>query len=134
MGRKKSEFFKNGVKPLLWTLLGTHSSNFIFGPILGPILGHFWAQTDKNWPTNQNGSFSTIFCVEIKGQLISKKNSQAEASPKKQTNKFVFTSMPRSFVSFLGESLARKKSFRDYLTFKEIAYNFLHFIFLNGNH
>ena len=70
MGRKKSEFFKNGVKPLLWTLLGTHSSNFIFGPILGPILGHFWAQTDKNWPTNQNGSFSTIFCVEIKGQLI----------------------------------------------------------------
>jgi hypothetical protein len=28
-----------------------------------------------------------------KGQLISKRNSQAEDSPKKRTNEFVFTSM-----------------------------------------
>ena len=47
MGRKKSKFFKNGVKPLLWTLLATHNSNLIFGPICGPILGHFWAQKAK---------------------------------------------------------------------------------------
>ena len=54
--------------------------------------------------------------IELKGQLISKRNSQAEDSPKKRTNNFVFTSMRRVFVGFLGESLARKKSFRDYLT------------------
>ena len=65
MGRKKSEFFKNGVKPLLWTLLGTHNSNLLFGPIFGPILGHFWAQKAKNRPKNQNSSFSVIFRVEI---------------------------------------------------------------------
>ena len=53
-----------------------------------------------------------------KGQLISKRNSQAEDSPKKRTNEFVFTSMRRVFVRFLGKSLARKKSLRDYLTFK----------------
>ena len=52
-----------------------------------------------------------------KGQLISKRNSQAEGSPKKRTNEFVFTSMRRVFVRFLGESSARKKTFRDYLTF-----------------
>ena len=57
-----------------------------------------------------------------KGQLISKRNSQAEDSPKKRTNEFVFTSMRRVFVRFLGESLARKKSFRDYLTFKVPEY------------
>ena len=65
MGRKKSEFFKNGVKPLLWTLLGTHNSNFIFGSIFGPILGHFWAQKAKNRQKNQNSSFSTIFRIEF---------------------------------------------------------------------
>ena len=54
----------------------------------------------------------------FKGQLISKRNSQAEDSPKKRTNEFVFTSMRRVFVRFLGKSSARKKSFRDYLTFK----------------
>ena len=53
-----------------------------------------------------------------KGQLISKANCQAEDSPKKRTNEFVFTSMRRVFVRFLGESSARKKTFRDYLTFK----------------
>ena len=56
------------------------------------------------------------FC-KFKGQLISKRNGQAEDSPKKRTNEFVFTSMRRVFVRFLGESSARKKSFRDYLTF-----------------
>ena len=54
----------------------------------------------------------------VKGQLISKRNSQAEDSPKKRTNEFVFTSMRRVFVRFLGKSSARKKSFWDYLTFK----------------
>ena len=53
----------------------------------------------------------------VKGQLISKRKSQAEDSPKKRTNEFVFTSLRRVFVRFLGESSARKKSFRDYLTF-----------------
>ena len=64
-GRKKSEFFKNGVKPLVWTLLVTHNSNLLFGHIFGPILGHFWAQKAKNRPKNQNSSFSAIFRVEI---------------------------------------------------------------------
>ena len=65
MGRKKSEFFKNGVKPLLWTLLGTHISIFLFESIFGPILGHFWAQKAKNRQKNQNSSFSTIFRIEF---------------------------------------------------------------------
>ena len=46
-----------------------------------------------------------------KGQLISKANCQAENSPKKRTNEFVFTSMRRVFVRFLGESSARKNRF-----------------------
>ena len=45
----------------------------------------------------------------LKGQLISKANCQAEDSPKKRTNEFVFTSMRRVFVRFLGESSAKKK-------------------------
>ena len=52
-----------------------------------------------------------------KGQLISKTNCQAEDSSNKRTNEFVFTSMQRVFVRFLEESSARKKTFRDYLTF-----------------
>ena len=69
--------------------------------------------------------FFDEFCFPSKGQLISKRNSQAEDSPKKRTNEFIFTSMRRVFVRFLGESLARKKSFRDYLTFsgrKKLAF------------
>ena len=46
-----------------------------------------------------------------KGQLISKTNLQAEDSPKKRTNEFVFTSIQRVFVRFLGESSASKKPF-----------------------
>ena len=41
-----------------------------------------------------------------KGQLISKADNQAEDSPKKRTNKFVFTTLQRVFVRFLGESSA----------------------------
>ena len=48
----------------------------------------------------------------VKGQLISKRKSQAEDSPKKRTNEFVFTSMRCVFVRFLGESSARKKRFK----------------------
>jgi len=55
--------------------------------------------------------------IFFKGQLISKANCQAKNSSKKRTNEFVFTSMRRVFVCFLEESLARKKTFRDYLTF-----------------
>ena len=54
-----------------------------------------------------------------KGQLILKANCQAEDSSKKRTNEFVFTSMRRVFVRFLEESSARKKTFRDYLTFNK---------------
>ena len=38
----------------------------------------------------------------IKGHLISKKNCQAEDSPKKRTNEFVFTTVRSVFVKFLG--------------------------------
>ena len=48
--------------------------------------------------------------MAVKGQLISKANFQAE-------DEFVFTSMRHVFIRFLGESSARKKTFRDYLTF-----------------
>ena len=46
---------------------------------------------------------SDIFCSLIepsKGQLISKINCQAEDSPKKRTNEFVFTTVRRVFVPF----------------------------------
>ena len=64
--------------------------------------------------------FTDLYIV-AKGQLISKANCQAEDSSKKRTNEFVFTSMRRVFVRFLGESSARKKSFRDYLTFTQLT-------------
>ena len=53
VGRKKSEFFKNGFKPLLPTSWGTHNSNFIFGSFFGPILDRFWAQKTKNRPKKE---------------------------------------------------------------------------------
>ena len=46
--------------------------------------------------------------ISAKGQLISKANCQDEDSPKKRTKEFVFTSMRRVFIRFLGESSARK--------------------------
>ena len=49
-----------------------------------------------------------------KGQLISETNCQAEDSPKKRMNEFVFTSIRHVFVRFLGESSARKKRFEIY--------------------
>ena len=63
-----------------------------------------------------------------KGHLILKANSQAKDSPKKRTNEFIFTSMRHVFVRFLGESSARTKTFRDYLTFKictKIVFNYV---------
>ena len=45
-------------------------------------------------------SFPPSFC---KGQLISKANCQALNSFKKQMYEFVFTTMQRVFVCFLGE-------------------------------
>ena len=47
-----------------------------------------------------------IFAFISKGQLISKTNCQAEDSPKKRTNEFVFTTVRRVFVRFLGEPSA----------------------------
>ena len=68
------------------------------------------------------GFFSeALIIASIKGQLISKANCQAEDSSKKRTNEFVFTSMRRVFVRFFEESSARKKTFRDYLTFCSLA-------------
>ena len=54
---------------------------------------------------------------DVKGQVISKRFFLAEDSPKKRTNELVFTSMRRVFALLLEESSARKKTFRDYLTF-----------------
>ena len=69
--------------------------------------------------TNRN---STL----LKGQLSNfEKKIQAEDSPKKRTNEFVFTSMRRVFVRFLGESSARKKTFRDYLTFTNFDVDYM---------
>ena len=56
----------------------------------------------------------TVECIKVstnpvfssKGQLISKANCQAEDSPKKRTNEFVFTTVRRVFVRFLRESSA----------------------------
>ena len=60
-------------------------------------------------------------CVKIvKGQIISKANCQAVNSSKKQTNEFVFTTMPRVFVRSLEEIEDTKKTFRNYLTFTNI--------------
>ena len=58
----------------------------------------------------------------VKGHLTSKADCQAEDSPKKRTNEFVFTSVRHVFVRFLGESSARTKTFRDYLTFKIMSF------------
>ena len=44
--------------------------------------------------------------ITTKGHLISKTNCQAKDSPKKRTNEFVFTTVRRVFVRFLGESSA----------------------------
>ena len=65
------------------------------------------------------GSSSKIGLDFSKGQLISKTNCQAKDFSKKRTNEFVFTSMRRIFVRFFEESSARKKTFRDYLTFTD---------------
>ena len=63
-------------------------------------------------------SICMIDIYSFKGQLISKTNRQTMDSPKKRTNEFVFTSMRRVFVRFLGESLGLTICFRNYLTFK----------------
>ena len=41
------------------------NSNFIFEPILGPILGQFWVQKAKKQPKNQNCLFSLFFVLKI---------------------------------------------------------------------
>ena len=63
---------------------------------------------------NREGRFGST-----KGQIISKGLLVSSNSHKKQTNEFVFTTTKNSFVRFLGEFEDTKKSFRNYLTFRE---------------
>ena len=49
------------------------------------------------------------------------KNCQAEDSPKKRTNEFVFTTMRCVFVHFLEKIEDSKEAFRNYLTIKVSA-------------
>ena len=97
-------------------------------------MSRYFVSGNFSWNTQfQHGMFVYVRCSKIvkkqqkidiflvsKGQIISKGPLVSSNSPKKWTNEFVFTSMRRVFVCFLGESLARKKSFRDYLTFKRL--------------
>ena len=53
-----------------------------------------------------------------KGQIISKELLVSSNSPKKQTDKFVFTTTLNLFDRFLGEFEDTKKSFRNCLTFR----------------
>jgi hypothetical protein len=71
--------------------------------------GRLCMPDSEQWPLTCN-----LFTM-TKGQLISKTNCLAEDSPKKRTNEFIFTSMRRVFVRFLGESSARKKRFEIYI-------------------
>ena len=77
----------------------------------------------------------------VKGQLISKSNCKAVNSSKKGMNEFIFTNMRRVFACFLEEIEDTKKTFRNYLTFrekennkiecKEIARQYIFFYFRN---
>ena len=49
--------------------------------------------------------------ILTKGQIISKRPLICSNSPKKRTNEFIFTTVRRVYVRFLGESSARKKRF-----------------------
>ena len=63
-----------------------------------------------NYVEIQPACWDILGCIKkrgcVKGHLISKTNCQAKDSPKKRTNEFVFTTVRRVFVCFLGESLA----------------------------
>ena len=61
-----------------------------------------------------------IFSADAKDQIISKGLLVSSNSPKKRTNKFVFTTTTNSFVHFLGEFEDVKKSFWNYLTFTDL--------------
>ena len=64
---------------------------------------HKCAETIQERKLFKGRNYMRKYSNQFKGQLVSKRNSQAEDSPKKRT-----TSMRRVFVRFLG----------DYLTFK----------------
>ena len=76
--------------------------------ILCPIMVPYWI-LDINFIRFKRKGCNHKNC--LLGQLISKTNCQAEDSPKKRMNEFVFTSMRRVFVRFLEEFSARKKRF-----------------------
>ena len=68
----------------------------------------------------QTVQWCTLFERILKGQIISKANCQVVNSSKKQTNELVFTTTYATcFRSFLEESEDTKKTFRNYLTFKQ---------------
>ena len=62
--------------------------------------------------SNKHRVFLILFqkLFSAKGQIISKANCQAEDSPKKRTNEFVFTTMGRDFVRFWVEIEGTKKN------------------------
>ena len=69
-------------------------------------------------PENERKKMKTLYYINqgvIKSQIISKANYGILNSSKKQTNKFVFTTIV--FVRFLEEIEDTKKTFRNYLTF-----------------
>ena len=68
--------------------------------------------------SSERALFFHIISYQPKGQLISKANCQAEDSPKKRMNEFVFTTMRHVFVHFLEGINDTKKTFRNYLTFR----------------
>ena len=57
------------------------------------------------------------YARHIKVQIILKGLLVSSNSPKKRTDKFVFTTTTNSFLRFLGEFEDTKKSFQNYLAF-----------------
>ena len=86
--------------------------------IIGPSDGGTIISSSRR-PTVLNWRLTDFISEADKGQLISKANCQVVNSSKKQTNEFIFTSMRLVFVHFLEEIKDSKKTFRNYLTFKQ---------------
>jgi hypothetical protein len=66
-----------------------------------------------------------VYFPNAKGQLISKADCQVVNCSKKRTNEFVFTTMRRVFIRFLEEIVDTKKTFRNYLTFKDAKFQYV---------
>ena len=94
--------YLRSLRPHKWLHLASTSTYWVSNGILFQKL--FWPTVRKN-------------CLP-KGQIISKGLLVSTNSPKKWTNKFVFTTTTNLFVRFLGEFEDTKKSLRNFLTFK----------------